>query len=72
VRLIEELLERKVAAWSRNPRLTAMGIRCADHAKHLSAKSGTNSAGPGGRWSVYFACGLKATEFVVSFVMQNY
>jgi hypothetical protein len=43
VNITEELLERKVAAPGK-PRLTAMGIRCADHAIPLSAKVGTNFA----------------------------
>jgi hypothetical protein len=43
--------------------LRAAGIRCADHAQHfLSANFGTSSAAAVVQ-SVYFACGIKATEF---------
>jgi hypothetical protein len=40
VRITEELLEWKSSgSGSRNPRLTAVGIRCADHATHSIRKS---------------------------------
>jgi hypothetical protein len=45
---------------SRKPRLTALGIRCADHAMPSILKFGTNFANK--RRSVEFACELMATE----------
>jgi hypothetical protein len=45
VRTIEELLEWKSSGSGlEKPRLTAVGIRCADHATPLPAKVGTNFA----------------------------
>jgi hypothetical protein len=45
VSITEELLELKSSdSGSRKPRLTAVGIRCADHANPLTAKVGTNFA----------------------------
>jgi hypothetical protein len=45
VRITEELLEWKSSgSGSRNPRLTAVGIRCADHATPSIAKLGINFA----------------------------
>jgi hypothetical protein len=44
-RIIEELLEWKSSSsGSRKPRLTAVGIRCADHVSPSLAKVGTNFA----------------------------
>jgi hypothetical protein len=36
---------KKLRLRSRKPRLTAVGIRCADHATHSTRKFGTNFAG---------------------------
>jgi hypothetical protein len=46
----EKLLEWKSSgSGSRNPRITAVGIRCANHGQSLSAKVGTTSSTCGGR-----------------------
>jgi hypothetical protein len=45
VSITEELLQWKSSgSGSRNPRLTTVGIRCADHKTTLSKKVGTNFA----------------------------
>jgi hypothetical protein len=67
VRITEELLEWKSSGSSvESPRLTAVGIRCADHAtpsirKELALTSPTS----GGR-SVVLACGLQPRSLVFS------
>jgi hypothetical protein len=49
--LVRITMELSSGSGSREPRLTAVGIRCADHARHpLSAKVGTNFADK--RWSL--------------------
>jgi hypothetical protein len=67
VRITEELLEWKsISSGSRKPRLTAVGIRCADHATpSISKKLALTSPTSGGRSVRIVRLRTKATEFNV-------
>jgi hypothetical protein len=65
VRITEELLELKSSvSGSRNPRITAVGIRCADHATPSISKMFTlTSPTSGGRSDGIVRLRTEATEF---------
>jgi hypothetical protein len=66
VSITEELIEWRIScSGSRSSRLTAVGIRCADHATPSILKIGTNFAvHAAGARPVKFACGLKPRSLV--------
>jgi hypothetical protein len=67
VSIIEELLKWKSSvSGSRKPRLTAVGIRCTDHATPLSAKVYTTPTS-GGRSVGIVLLLTEATEFSLFF-----
>jgi hypothetical protein len=60
---LRSYLKKKVAAPSRKPRLTAVGIRCADHITPSTRKSRHYFADSGGRSVSIVRLRTKATEF---------
>jgi hypothetical protein len=68
VKITEELLEWKSSgSGSRKSRLTAVGIRCADHTTPSSQKLAVTSPKSGGRLVDKFACGLKSRSSVLKY-----
>jgi hypothetical protein len=63
VRVIKDLLERKVAALE-NRKLTAVGIRCTDHAAPYPRKLALTSPTSGDRSVGIVRCRTKAPELL--------
>jgi hypothetical protein len=64
-------LKKEVAAPSRKPRLTAVGIRCADHVTPSTRKSRHYFANSGGRSVGIVRLWTKAMEFVCLVTQLN-